>query len=251
MNHWQRKKARTRERLTDMSDPRERGGVKRYLDTVKPEEYVPDFGDLDPKNLSLTALADAYGSDKGTIKHNYTKVYETLIQDLLRGQDRLTASLKIAEFGIACGASIRMWSHYLPASFINGWDVRPECADVCKDIATYCCFIGDPAKSNPDAYKAHFNLIVDDASHISEQIVATFRNCWDWTKPGGYYVIEDLGCTYNAAYTQQFREHFDATAKNDRSNFASLVDALMKVCDMKGTVAEFHYYPQLLVIKRK
>ena len=81
MNHWARKKARTRERLTDMSeqDPRARGGIKRYLDTVKPEEYTPDFGDIDPKTLSLTALADAYGSDKGKIKHNYTKFYEELI----------------------------------------------------------------------------------------------------------------------------------------------------------------------------
>jgi len=88
----------------------ERGGVKRYLDTVKPEEFIPNFGDIDPKNLSLTALADAYGSDKGTIKHNYTQVYERLIEELLRGQDRLIGLLQIVEFGIACGASIRMWS---------------------------------------------------------------------------------------------------------------------------------------------
>jgi len=26
---------------------------------------------------------------------------------------------------------------------------------------------------------------------------------------------------------------------------------LMKVCDQLGSVAEFHYYPNLLVIKRK
>ena len=227
----------------------ERGGVKRYLDTVKPEEFVPNFGDIDPQNLSLTALA--YGSDKGTIKHHYTKVYERLIDELLRGHDRHKASLKIAEFGIACGASIRMWAHYLPESFINGWDVRPECAEVCKDIPTYCCFIGDPAKSQADAYKAHFDLIVDDASHIAEQIVATFKNCWDWTKPGGYYVIEDTSCTYSVPYTQQFRQHFDADALNDRSNFMALFDALMKVCDQRGSVAEFHYYPNLLVIKRK
>lgn len=253
MNHWANKKARTRERLTDMTeqDPRARGGVKRYMDTVKPEEYVPDFGGIDPKTLSMTALADAYGSDKGTIKHNYTRVYERLIDELLRGKDRLTTSLKIAEFGIACGASIRMWSHYLPASFINGWDVRPECADVCKDISTYYCTIADPAKANKDAYNNHFDLIVDDASHIAEQIVATFKNCWDWTRPGGYYVIEDLGCTYNPAYTQQFRQYFDASAQNERGNFVALVDALMKVCDQKGSVAEFHYYPQLLVIKRQ
>ena len=250
MNHWARKKARTQERLTDMSDPRERGGVKRYLDTVKPEEYVPNFGDIDPKTLSLTALADAYGSDKGTIKHNYTQVYEGLIKDLLIGNERLKHELFIAEFGIACGASIRMWSHYLPASKIYAWDIRPECAEVCRDVPNYKCIIKDPATDEPE-HSSGFDLIVDDASHIAEQIVATFKNCWDWVAPDGYYVIEDTSCTYNSAYTQQFREHFDAKALNERSNFVALVDALMKVCDQRGSVAEFHYYPNLLVIKRK
>ena len=55
-----------------MNDPFARGGVRRYLDTVAPEEYVPSFGEVNPKDLSLTGLADLYGSDKGRIKHNYT-----------------------------------------------------------------------------------------------------------------------------------------------------------------------------------
>jgi hypothetical protein len=225
-------------------DPRARGGVKRYLDTVKPEEYVPNFGDIDPKTLSLTALADAYGSDKGKIKHNFTKVYEGLIDELGREKE-----LRIAEFGVACGASLRMWANYVSSATIVAWDIRPECAALCADLDNVSILTGDPAKT-PGA-KGQYDLIVDDASHIAEQIVATFKNCWDWTRPGGYYVIEDTSCTYNSAYTQQFREHFDATAKNERSNLVSLVDALMKVCDQRGSVAEFHYYPNLLVIKRK
>lgn len=225
-------------------DPRARGGIKRYLDTVKPEEYVPNFGDIDPRSLSLTALADAYGSDKGTIKHNYTKVYEALIDELGREKE-----LWIAEFGVACGASLRMWANYVPSATIVAWDIRPECAALCTDLDNVSILTGDPAKA-PGA-NGQYDLIVDDASHIAEQIVATFKNCWDWTRPGGYYVIEDTSCTYNSAYTQQFREHFDAKALNERSNFVALLDALMKVCDQRGSVAEFHYYPNLLVIKRK
>lgn len=222
----------------------ERGGVRRYLDIVKPEEYRPEIGEVNLSELSLTGLADLYGSDKGNIKHNYTRIYERLINDLGRDKD-----LWIGEFGVACGASLRMWANYVPNATIVAWDIRPECATLCADLDSVSILTGDPAKA-PGA-KGQYDLIIDDASHIAEEIVAAFRNCWDWVKPDGYYVIEDLGCTYSPGYTQQFREHFDATAKNDRGNLVSLVDALMKVCDQKGSVAEFHYYPQLLVIKRK
>ena len=224
----------------------ERGGVRRYLDTVTPEEYRPEIGEVDLSELSLTGLADLYGSDKGSIKHNYTKVYEELIEELI--YTRKSHELKIVEFGVACGASLWMWSKYLPQATILGYDIRPECEGLCKELDNVSIVIGNPAERR---ITSKFDFIIDDASHIAEEIVATFKNCWDWTAPGGYYVIEDLGCTYSPAYTQQFRQHFDATAKNDRSNFVALVDALMKVCDEKGSVAEFHYYPQLLVIKRK
>ena len=82
-----------------MNDPFARGGVRRYLDTVAPEEYVPNFGEINPQDLSLTGLADLYGSDKGRIKHNYTKHYQQIIDDLCRleGVPRQDCMFEIAE----------------------------------------------------------------------------------------------------------------------------------------------------------
>ena len=117
-------------------DPNARGGVRRYLDIVKPEEYVPNIGEVDLTELSLTGLADLYGSDKGTIKHNYTVHYERLVNDVLAGRDRKKANLTIGEAGVACGASLRMWGNYLPASFVYGYDIRPECETLCQDMKT-------------------------------------------------------------------------------------------------------------------
>ena len=65
-----------------MSDPMARGGVRRYLDTVKPGEYIPNTGEVNLAELSLTGLADLYGSDKGTIKHKYTLVHERIVENL-------------------------------------------------------------------------------------------------------------------------------------------------------------------------
>lgn len=232
-------------------DKNARGGVRRYLDTVNPEEYVPNVGEVDLTELSLQGLADLYGSDKGTIKHNYTRYYEYIIQDILDaaygGRDRKSACLSIVEAGVACGASLRMWGNYLPASQIIGYDIRPECKELCKDMGNVEIRIEDLCKKS---LAEEVDLFIDDASHIAEEMVAMFHNCFKNVAEGGYYVIEDLGCTYNAAYTEQFRKYFNPTVTNYRVEILKLMDYLMQQVDSRNIVAEIRYYPQMLVIKR-
>ena len=230
-------------------DRNARGGVRRYLDTVNPEEYVPNVGEVDLTELSLQGLADLYGSDKGTIKHNYTKHYEKIVSELLAGRDRKKAELLVVEAGVACGASLRMWGNYLPASEIIGYDIRPECAALCEDMKNVEIRIADLCKSNEMLPRA-VDLFVDDASHIAEDMIAMFDNCYRNVIADGYYVIEDLGCTYSPAYTEQFRRYFRKDAVNDRSEIVKFMDYLMQEVDYRNVVAEIRYYPQMLVIKR-
>ena len=232
-------------------DPNARGGVRRYLDIVKPEEYVPNVGEVDLTELSLQGLADLYGSDKGTIKHNYTRYYEYIIQDILDtaygGLHRKSACLSIVEAGVACGASLRMWGNYLPASQIIGYDIRPECKELCKDMGNVEICIEDLCKKG---LAEEVDLFIDDASHIAEEMVAMFHNCFKNVAEGGYYVIEDLGCTYNPAYTEQFRKYFNSAAVNSRTEILKFMDYLMQKVDHKDEIASINYYPQMLVIKR-
>ena len=232
-------------------DRNARGGVRRYLDTVNPEEYVPNVGEVDLTELSLQGLADLYGSDKGTIKHNYTRYYEYIIQDILDtaygGMHRKSAILSIVEAGVACGASLRMWANYLPASVIVGYDIRPECAKLCEGLHNVEIRIEDLCKKS---MAEEVDLFIDDASHIAEEMVAMFQNCFKNVAEGGYYVIEDLGCTYNPAYTEQFRKYFNPAAVNSRAEIVKFMDYLMQEVDHKDEIAEIRYYPQMLVIKR-
>ena len=46
-------------------DPMARGGVRRYLDTTHPEEYQPNIGEVNLKEVSLTGLADYMALIKG------------------------------------------------------------------------------------------------------------------------------------------------------------------------------------------
>ena len=224
--------------------------MRRYLYTVTPEEYVPDTGEIDLSELSLTGLADLNGSDKGSIKHRYTGIYERLVATLLNGRPRKQAPLHIVEAGVACGASLRMWANYLPASRVTGYDIREACGRLCRDLPNVSIRIADPATC-PAPDGVLFDLFIDDASHIAENIVAMFRNCWAWVKPGGYYVIEDLGCTYSDAYTAQFREHFDGNAVNDRRQVLELMDVVMRAVDTRQQIAELSYHPQMLILRKK
>lgn len=233
-----------------MNDPNARGGVRRYLDTVNPEEYKPSTGEVDLTELSLTGLADLYGSDKGTIKHKYTKHYEKIVDELLAGQDRKKARLLVVEAGVACGASLRMWGNYLPASEIIGYDIRPECKTLCTDMKNVEIRIVDLCKSNETLPNA-VDLFVDDASHISEDMMDMFGNCFNNVASGGYYVIEDMGCTYNYAYTEQFRKYFRSDAVNSRDRIISLIEHMLREVDARGVIAEIRYYPQMLVLKKR
>lgn len=238
----------------NLHDPMARGGVRRYLDTVHPEEYNPSTGEVDLSELSLTGLADLYGSDKGKLKHNYTVVYEKIISDLLGSTSRKNACLNIVEYGIACGASLRMWANYLPNSSVCGIDVREECNLLCADLENVYISICDITNKNSvdklKLFQEPFDIIVDDASHISEDIAAAFNNTWKYLKSGGYYIVEDLKCTYSPSYLENFRKNFNPKAINDRNVILSLMDSLMKNVDLRKNISEFHYYHELLVVKK-
>jgi len=237
-----------------MNDHFARGGIRRYLDTVKPSDFIPEIGDVPLRHISLTGLADLFGTDKGSIKHHYTSVYERIINSLSPTSDIKLLKLDILEIGVACGSSLRMWASYLPQSSIYGCDIRSECLTLCRDVPNVKIFIADATSpeflSCPDV-PSSFDFIIDDGSHITEHIVATFNSAWSRLRSGGYYIVEDLACTYNPQYTENFRNNFSQPhIRNERNTLLHLVDSLMRDCDSHVHIDFFEYYPQLLVIKK-
>lgn len=214
-----------------------------------PFDYDPDLsrlGDRPP----LEQLADALGTDKGTVGkgHLYTRVYERLIEDIT--SIRRGAPISVCEIGVACGASLKMWSHYLPTAKIVGIDIREECAELCKTWPNIEIQIGDPRKL--ERPPAQFDLIVDDASHISEDIKENFDHCFAWLRNGGYYVVEDVSCVGDKAYAQSLIDRFGMQGlKNDRSTFTQMVDTLMLEIDSHSNLVDhIEYHSSMLVIQK-
>lgn len=210
-----------------------------WHDATTPFDYEPELSVIQGAR-SLTELANIFGSDKGNFGngHGYASVYENLIP---RG-----AAINLLEIGVACGASLKMWSTWLPNSRIFGIDIRQECLDLCKGYqrisievgSLSTCFISVP-----------FDVVIDDASHISEDIVSNFEILSPRLRPGGLYIIEDLACTYSEGYTSEYNKTFKSTKKNDRSVLISLLDRILRDVDQKRSIKSVIYYPELLVLK--
>jgi hypothetical protein len=172
-----------------------------HEDAVTPAKTPPPL----PKDGSLphlTDLADHFGSDKGTAKHNYTALYHMLFQPLQ------TKPLKILEMGLQIGGpehnksadrpttdvpSIRMWQEYFPQAEIVGLDVSDFSAFQNDRFRFIRCDMDQRANiAEAMAGEDGFDIILDDASHASHHQQFGFLELFPKLKSGGLYVIEDL-----------------------------------------------------------
>lgn len=210
---------------------------KLSLDKTPVQDYEPE-GALS-RDATLTDMADFFGSDKGAIKHNYTPVYE---RHLAKWKSE---PINLLEIGVACGASLKMWSRYFPYAKVTGVDLRPECKELCSGYPNVSIQIADATK---ETIFGSWDVIVDDGSHIAGHIVRAFERQWPWLKAGGLYIIEDLRCTYHPAYTVPFPVD---EADKDRSLLMGLFDRLLRRCDTGGDVAAMSFTREMAIIEKR
>jgi predicted O-methyltransferase YrrM len=211
------------------------------LDATPPTDYEPPLA-IDFASASLTAIADHYKTDKGSLKHHYTGVYESYLAPL-----RQRSRLRILEIGVACGASLKMWSKYFRDVLVVGVDVREECARLCRHHPSISIRIADARGCRqPET----FDVIVDDGSHISADIVDIFRSNWPSLAPGGLYFIEDLKCTHNPLYPKQTAIKAEP-GRFQRRHFIEFLDQeLMRLDWRRSDVECLHFHPELAVIRK-
>ena len=111
--------------------------------------------------------------------------------------------LKILEIGVFRGSSIKLWRAYFdhPESIIVGLDIDPACAQFAEPERGLHVMIGNQVDrvflADVVARHGPFDIILDDGSHISSQIIATFNALFvDGLKEPGLYVVEDLHTSY-------------------------------------------------------
>lgn len=139
---------------------------------------------------TLDTIALATGTDKSSAGHDYTAVYGSLLFDY-----RERGDVRLLEIGVWEGASLAMWSQWLPYATIVGVDV-----DLSRYVSAACerVHVREGNASDPAFIAAlvaefgPFDVVIDDGSHLLPDHVAAFTALWPHVRPDGYYVVEDL-----------------------------------------------------------
>ena len=109
--------------------------------------------------------------------------------------------IRMLEVGIQNGGSLDIWSKYFSngEKFI-GCDINSDCSLLQYDDPRITFVIGD---ANSDKTRdtilqrsPEFDIVIDDGSHMSSDIVKTFAKYFPTITDGGVFVAEDLHCSY-------------------------------------------------------
>lgn len=176
----------------------------------------------------IETLAFRYGPDKSKDDHKYTDFYTSLYTHT---RHNITSVLEI---GIAAGQSLQMWSDYFDAAIIYGVDLGINHV-VINNLAVLdrvYLFVADCQSSAGTAVlplqHSSVDLIIDDGPHAVHEQDVTLQNFWKFLRPGGVYVIEDVGFPpEGTAFVYAVHKLSAFTQQILRSNEAYLVDTLV------------------------
>ena len=127
-----------------------------------------------------------YDTDKNTI-HSYMGTYE----DLFSRYDNTPVSL--LEIGVLSGGSLKMWKDFFAEdSLIHGVDLYPNIfnwEDYHENVKDAILYEGNATTIQ---LREEFDIIIDDGSHVFEDVLLAMKNLWWNLKDGGIYVVEDI-----------------------------------------------------------
>jgi hypothetical protein len=161
----------------------------------------PIVGAMRQRPKDLSELAARFGSDKWGGRW-YTSHYQRHFEPYRE------LPVKVLEIGIggydaidAGGESLRMWKHYFRRGLIYGLDIFEKTGVEESRIQVVQGDQGDEAFLDSLGRElGPFDIIIDDGSHMSHHVLASFNALLPHVKPGGIYVVEDLATAYWPAW---------------------------------------------------
>lgn len=143
------------------------------------------------KTLDEIGATTGSGWDKGSDRHAYTKHYDELFT-LFRD-----APIRFLEIGVEFGLSTKVWLEYFSKAEIYGVDIRHQHNII---DPRFHFTVGD--QRSVEFWREFvedngcFDVVLDDGCHHTSGIMPTFFSLWPHVVSGGYYICEDLMCSY-------------------------------------------------------
>lgn len=191
------------------------GDFAYYLDHVEGRSSSYRDFTRHVKSDSVRGLYAAYAQERGnkvsTKWDSYLDVYEDAFRPFKQ------QAIDLLEIGVQNGGSLEVWSRYFPrARTLTGCDINPRCAGLQYADPRVQVIVGNANEQATfqriAARSPAFDLIVDDGSHRTNDVVSSFLTYFPLLKPGGVYIAEDMHCAY--------WEEYGGGVLNDRSSAA-------------------------------
>jgi len=174
--------------------------------------------------------------------------------------------LRLLEIGVQNGGSLEIWKKFLPpGSKIHGIDINPKCLELVfssNDIHFHLGSATDEVFLDRLFDDMNFDIIVDDGSHLSSDIITTFFALFKKINPGGIYIIEDLHASYWENYggglrrknsAIEFLKQFIDTLHSDyisEKHFSNLVDFTLFQKEYRQQIASISFFDSVCAITK-
>jgi predicted O-methyltransferase YrrM len=151
----------------------------------------------------LCEIGKKYDTDKSSQRNNVSNIRHchpyTLFYDGLLKNKRYE-KIRIAEIGILEGASILMWKEYFVNAEIYGFEYDKDFIDNFKNkynndrITLIDIDVCDKEsiKRSFSKLNIQYDIIIDDSTHQFEDQIRFIENSYQYLKPGGILIIENI-----------------------------------------------------------
>ena len=159
-------------------------------------------------------LHQLYAEHKGKVSDKWS-LYLTEYDRLL--DEYRDEAVNLLEIGIQNGGSLEIWSKYFRNyQTLIGCDIHPDCANLRYEDPRIHVIVGDAC--TPDTRDriigcaSQFNIIIDDGSHRSGDIIRVFSLYFPLLAAGGTFIVEDIHCSYWESFEGGLDNPFSAVA---------------------------------------
>ncbi|MBD5641095.1 MAG: class I SAM-dependent methyltransferase [Desulfovibrio sp.] len=172
------------------------------------------------------SLYQLYLDNQGNESHKWNYYFPIYEEHFSRFRNQ---SILLFEIGVFHGGSLPLWKKWLgPLATIVGIDINPAC----KQFEEADCHVRIGNQSDPEFLKALIqefglpSIVIDDGSHLQEDMLASFAALFPYVVNNGVYLIEDTHACYWPKFGGGLRQ---------KSSF------IEKCKDMIDTLHAWHY----------
>lgn len=185
--------------------------------------------------MTFNDLCIRHNCDKGKLPngvgHDYGRHYESVLEPL---RDK---PIRLLEIGVGDGKSIRVWLDYFTHQNTRIVGVDKDAVDHSRDRYEFVVANQTNVAALQPLMAWAYDVIIDDGSHTPDGTVTSFEALWPFVKRGGYYIIEDLRCSYMPGY--------QVDGWGTQMSFVKrLLDDINAQTDYKPSPDSVFHYPQ-------